>query len=181
MILGLLALMTMTLASVELQTMLTALEEVSSPIGVDALQGIFSILRIRAHIGVFRQPYLDKIIKGEKTIESRFTKSKVPPFRKVHPNDLILMKESPGSIIGLARVSETKYFGPLLPGQARDVMDKYNQGLVLDDIFRQIKQDSIYVTLIYLDKPILIKPIVLIKSDRRSWISMKYALQLKLF
>ena len=43
------------------------------------------------HLAILVQPFLDLILKGEKTIETRFTKVKCPPFQKVKEGDIILL------------------------------------------------------------------------------------------
>lgn len=52
------------------------------------------------HLAIFTQPYLDLILSGEKTIESRFGVRRSIPYNKVKERDKIIMKESSGMLKG---------------------------------------------------------------------------------
>lgn len=129
---------------------------------------------INGHLAILTQPYLNRIMTREKTIESRFSKVRVPPFKAIHSGDVLFLKESSGPIRAIALVSKAEFFGPLLPGEADSIMQRYSSGLALEDTFRQVKQESKYVTLVHLGDVLFIKPIAIAKTDRRPWIILNY-------
>lgn len=54
----------------------------------------------KTHLAIFTQPYLDLILEGKKTIESRFSMDRRAPYGKVSTGDIIIMKESGGLVKG---------------------------------------------------------------------------------
>lgn len=53
---------------------------------------------------------IDDILSGKKTIESRWSKNKVAPWGRVHPNDVIYFKQSGGSVLAKAEVEKVRQF-----------------------------------------------------------------------
>lgn len=65
------------------------------------------------HLALFTKGYIDLILNGSKTIESRFSKIKCAPYNKVSKGDLIYMKEISGPIKGIFVVEEVQTFTDL--------------------------------------------------------------------
>ncbi len=150
-------------------------------LNVEVLAQICSQINIRGHLAILTQPYLDKILAGKKTIESRFSKVRVPPFYKVNKGDILVLKEAAGSIVGIASVSNVKFFGPLKPQEVELVMQEYGDGLALEKPFTIAKQDSKYASLIYIGQVLPTKPLAIAKTDRRAWIVLNDGRQNSLF
>jgi len=146
----------------------------SEPLTIEKLVQMCMQLSINGHLPILTQPYLDKIIAKEKTIESRFSKVRIPPFRAIHCGDVLFLKETSGPILAIALVSKVEFFGPLLSGEADSIMQRYSSGLALNESFRQVKRESKYVTLVHLGDVLSIKPIAISKTDRRPWIVLNY-------
>lgn len=144
-------------------------------LSVEKLVEICRKLSINGHLAILTRPYLDKIIARKKTIESRFSKIRIPPFKMINNGDVLFLKESSGPILAIALVSKPQFFGPLRPGEAESIIQEHSSGLALDDSFKQTKQESRYVTLVHLGDVLPIKPISLTKTDRRPWIVLNYA------
>lgn len=125
---------------------------------------------IHAHLAILNKPYLEKIINGIKTIESRFSKVRQPPFRLVECGDILFLKQTAGDIIATALVKQVNFFGPFAQGGALTIMDKYQEGLALGEDFRTLKAESRYATLMHLTEVKRNKPIKVEKSDRRPWV-----------
>jgi hypothetical protein len=150
-----------------------ALEHREPPIDLSALTLTCTQQQVVGHLAIFRQPYLDKILSGEKTIESRFSRSRSVPFEKVHRGDLILLKETAGPICAVAVAELIRCFGPLGSGEAEHLMAIYQTELQLKDDFKRAKQNSLYATLITFKDVFPIKPIQVKKVDRRAWVILK--------
>ncbi|MGI0015007.1 MAG: ASCH domain-containing protein, partial [Nitrososphaera sp.] len=157
------------------------LYENEKTLNVEVLTQICSQANIRGHLAILTQPYLDKIIVGKKTIESRFSKMRVPPFYKVQKGDILLLKETAGPIAAIALVSNVKFFGPLKPRDVELVMEEYGDGLALEEAFTKAKQDSKYATLINIGQVLPVKPLAIAKSDRRAWVVLNDGTQNRLF
>ena len=126
-------------------------------------------------------PYLDNIIKGDKTIESRFSKVRCSPFRQVNKGDILIFKESSGGIIALSSIKDVEYYGNMSSEKTIEVLTKYQKELTITPEFMEEKKDSKYASLMYIDKTITISTIKLEKIDRRAWISFEKSNYGKLF
>lgn len=157
------------------------LYENQKALNVEVLTQICTQANIRGHLAILTQPYLDKIIVGQKTIESRFSKMRVPPFYKVQKGDILLLKEAAGPIAAIASVSNVRFYGPLKPHDVELVMAENSDGLALEESFTKAKQDSKYATLINIGEVLPVKPLTITKSDRRAWVVLNDGTQNKLF
>lgn len=125
------------------------------------------------HLAIFVDPYLSYIMKGLKTIESRFSVHKVAPFQQVHAGDWILLKQSGGPVIGFCEVAEPMYFR-VDPSMLQSIKEKYGDEILAPLEFWKEHEKSRYCTLLKIHdvKPI-IRPFAVIKRDQRGWIVLK--------
>jgi ASC-1-like (ASCH) protein len=140
------------------------------PITVEELASISNIYHVCCHLAILNQPYLDRILEGKKTIESRFTLNRVAPYKIVQPGDILFLKESAGNIKGIITVKDVNYFGDLLPGQAESLILLNQAALTVDDSFVRRKANSRYATLIHIGDIITVEPLAVAKRDRRAWV-----------
>lgn len=134
------------------------------------------------HLAVSTQPWLDLILDGHKTIETRISKVKMPPFQSIDIGDHVIMKESGGPIKGAFEVERVETF------QSESNLDD----LVFDEIYRKdclnifglpevayayrrfIQQkwcNSKYATFLYVTNVRQFHPTIPIKkNDRKSWV-----------
>src|SRR5688572_10035738 len=54
--------------------------------------------RVRIHLAVFIEPYLEFVLDGTKTVESRFSINRCVPFERANEGDIVLLKRSGGSV-----------------------------------------------------------------------------------
>lgn len=153
-----------------LTAMRAELEQHEYSLDLDALAYICTQQHVRGHLAILTRPYLEKIVKKQKTIESRFSKVRTPPFSKIQVGDVVFLKEVAGPIHAIAFTSQVHSFGPMNEGEAEQVMREYQEGLLLENDFKSRKQNSLYATLISLETVLPIKPLHLEKRDRRSWV-----------
>ena len=154
----------------ELSELLLVLQSSQLPLSISDLVQICSRTGLRGHLAVLAEPYLSRVICGQKTIESRFSKVRIPPFGKVQAHDVLLLKEVSGPIRALASVSWVETFGPLPPGGAGRIMEFHRLPLTLDAAFLAQKRDHAYGTLIHLGSVVRVRPLPLAKTDRRAWV-----------
>src|SRR3954453_18143184 len=62
------------------------------------------------HLAVFVEPFLSFLLEGRKTIESRFSVNRCPPYRSVQTGDLVFIKQSGGAIVAVAEVSNVWFY-----------------------------------------------------------------------
>lgn len=65
------------------------------------------------HLAIFTGPFLDLVLEGKKTIESRFSKVRCAPYGVATEGDIVLMKKAGGLVIGKFTVSRAETFNNL--------------------------------------------------------------------
>ena len=124
------------------------------------------------HLAILVQPFLDLILQNKKTIESRFTKVKCPPFEKVKEGDVILLKQSGGLVVGEMVAGKVEYFSDVTP-EKMEGLKKYSSQICADydPNFWEKRKDARYVTLIHIARVKAYEnPYPYPKKDRRAWI-----------
>lgn len=120
-------------------------------------------------MAIFKGDGAEKILSGEKTIESRFSKRKTPPFGAISSGDLVYIKPSGQDIIGQFRVKKVIFYDGLDLGEIRE---KYGKELALDESYWKGKEKCRYGTLIFIGDctTFITSPIKLRKKDLRGWV-----------
>ncbi len=125
------------------------------------------------HLAIFTGPFLDLVLEGKKTIESRFSKVRCAPYGVVKEGDIVLMKKPGGLVIGEFTVSRVETFNNLNETSLREMAEKYGKDLCADadKDFWERRRDSRYATFLYVSKPIKYdKPFPFPKRDKRGWV-----------
>ena len=122
------------------------------------------------HLAVFVQPFLDFLLDGRKTVESRFSINRCPPYECVESGDLVLVKQSGGPIVAVAEVSNVWFYE--LDSEARDfIRSRFSRQLCVDGPeFWERKAASCYATLMKFSRVEPVEPIPCSKRDRRGWV-----------
>lgn len=124
------------------------------------------------HLAILNQPYINFILEGKKTIESRFSVNKTIPFQRVKKEDIILLKLSSGNVLGLCEVKDACFY-ELNSEIWKYIKEKLAQSLCInDDVFWiEKEQKSRYASLIQVQNPTIFdQEIIYRKKDRRGWI-----------
>lgn len=103
------------------------------------------------HVAILVKPYLDLILSGEKTVESRLTKTARTPFERIAAGERIYFKQSSGRFRATALASAVHLFSDLSPRQVGAIRREWNGRIRGDAQFWQWKRDSRYATLIELE------------------------------
>ena len=126
---------------------------------------------IGLHLGVFVEPFLEAILDGRKTIESRFGVHRCPPFDRVRAGDIILLKRSGGPIVGIALAGGATYY-ELDSETLEEIRDRFAAKIFAeDDEFWAARADKRFATLIEIDDVTKIDRLSIDKRDRRGWIT----------
>ena len=124
----------------------------------------------RLHLAVFVEPYLQYILDGTKTVESRFSVNFVSPHGRVNQGDVILLKRSSGPVVGVCTASKswTYKLGAI---SLSEIEKMYVRQLRIDDPqFWKSRAKARYATLILLSNVKAIHPLPVKKTDRRGWV-----------
>jgi ASC-1-like (ASCH) protein len=122
------------------------------------------------HLIILKKPYLDTILSGKKTVESRFMKAKCSPFGKVEAGDKLFLKISSGPVCATAVVARVKNFENLTPEKITAIKKQYNHLICGGDDYWQSKIDSICGFLLLLKNVREISPLYIDKKDWRAWV-----------
>jgi hypothetical protein len=128
--------------------------------------------RIGIHLAIFAEPFLSKVLSGEKTIESRFSRNRCAPYGEIVDGDIILLKEVAGPICGLA-LARRSWFYDLTIEPIDRVRLRFEAGIGATDDFWASRVGALYATLIELDMPTPITPVACDKRDRRGWVALR--------
>jgi hypothetical protein len=135
--------------------------------------GSLNDLRIGIHLAIFVEPYLEFVLEGRKTVESRFSVHRVAPYRQVKENDVIFLKRAGGPIVGICEVTNT-WFYKLGPDTFEEIAERFGRAICpIDDQFWTDRRHTEYATLIKLGRVHRIEPLIFPKKDRRGWVVLK--------
>lgn len=129
------------------------------------------------HLAIFTQPLLDLILLGKKTIDSRFSKIRCAPYRKVDAGDLVYLKESGGCVKGQFTVSKVETYMDLTPDLLQDIRRNYHRQIFPNTEWQDFWEKwsvSKYATIIHIDNVITYQnPFPIQKKDARAWVLLK--------
>ena len=112
------------------------------------------------HVAILKPGYLHAILEGRKTIESRLTKTKQPPFGLVEAGERIFLKVSSGPFMATAIAGEVQSIEILQATDLKRLHKRYNKAICGDDAYWALKKNSRFATLIELNEvePIEVGP-----------------------
>jgi len=138
-------------------------------------------LPFSVHLAVCVEPYLTYMLQGEKTVESRFSAVRCPPYQRVKEGDVILLKRAGGPVLGICRVRQTWFFA-LDPDSWKCIRRDFTQSLCArDPTFWRCRENASYATLMRIDNILSIAPVRWAKRDRRGWVVVKSVAKTSMF
>lgn len=127
----------------------------------------------RIHLAVFVEPYLEYVLAGQKTVESRFSVTRCAPYRRVQEGDLLLLKRSGGPITGLCTVDRV-WFYELDAHTLAGIRQQFSAALCAQDPrFWTSRTKACYATLMRVRDVARIPPLLVEKRDRRGWVVLR--------
>ena len=125
------------------------------------------------HLAVFVEPFLEYVLSGRKTVESRFSSVRFPPFKRVARGDLVLLKASGGPVVGVCEVGAA-WFYELEQESWSTIRREFARALCAEDPeFWQSREHAEYATLMYISRVKRLEPIKWPKRDRRGWVVLR--------
>jgi hypothetical protein len=128
------------------------------------------VIMVNYHLVILKKPYLNAILNGRKTIESRLTKTKCSPFGRVKIGDKLFLKESGGPVCATAAVAAVKYYENLTPPKIAEIKQQYNRQIGGSEEYWQNKADCPFGFLAWLTDVQPIEPVRIYKKDWRAWV-----------
>ena len=125
------------------------------------------------HLAILVEPYLQYILEGKKTVESRFGVHRFPPFGYVREGDVLVLKKSGGPITGICLVSQV-WFYQLDPLSWRKIRQEFSISLCAQDPdFWSQRRAASFATLMLIKDVHPVTPFDISKKDRRGWVMLK--------
>jgi len=127
---------------------------------------------VKNHLAIFKGKAGELILSGKKTIESRFSRVKLPPFGIVSSGDLVYIKPSGKDIIGQFRVKKVIFFDNLDADDLSDLKKRYGKSLAVSEEYWEKNRNSRYATLIFIgdSSRFITSPVRFSKKDLRGWV-----------
>lgn len=133
------------------------------------------------HVAIMRKSWglTQKILSGQKKIESRWYKVKFSPWDKIKSGEFVYFKDSGEPVTIKTEVEKVIQFSDLTPEKVKEILYQYGQadGLGIDKIpeFFAMFKNKKYCMLIFLKNPQKIEPFEIDKSGfgaMSAWISV---------
>lgn len=122
------------------------------------------------HLGVFVEPFLGYIFDGSKTVESRFSVHRCPPWGRVHAGDLVLLKASGGPVVGICQLGQVWSYR-LEPATWAHIRAEFTNSLrAQDPAFWASRGRASYATLMRVNHVARFAALACNKRDRRGWV-----------
>ena len=123
------------------------------------------------HLAVLLEPYLRFILEGSKTVESRFSKNRIAPFKLVDRGDVVLLKRSAAKAISGVCLVSNVWFYQLDLNTWSQIRDEFTSALRAEDpSFWQQRKSAQFATLMKISQVQALPPIEVPKRDRRGWV-----------
>ena len=120
---------------------------------------------------------IEAILNGTKTIESRLSLKKIPPFGIVSKGDLVYMKPPGAKLVGQFRVKKVFSYEGVTAEEIKQLFSQYQSKIGWGNEaelqkFVKEKVDCPFATLIFIadSERFLTPPIKIKKSDLRGWV-----------
>lgn len=125
---------------------------------------------VQLHLAIFVEPFLSWVIDGTKTVESRFSSVRCAPWDAVKENDVVLMKQSSGPVVGTFIVGFVSSYR-ITGGDLDDIRCLFGDSIrAEDDEFWANRSGAKYATLMGIAAHHRIQPTPIPKRDRRGWV-----------
>jgi hypothetical protein len=127
----------------------------------------------RTHVAVLLPRYVDLLLAGRKTVESRLSLTRREPLCAVAPGERIYFKERGGPIRAVATVEAAEFFGPLTPRLVRMLRGRLNAGVMGDAAYWAAKAEARYASFFHLSdvEPALQGPPIPVLHGR-AWVTL---------
>lgn len=102
------------------------------------------------HVAIMHRGYLKLILQGRKTMESRLTRWRLPPWGKASAGDVIYFKQTSGPFRCKAVIHRVHFYDNLTPEKIDAIRKQYNHTIAGADDYWQAKRNCRYATLLEL-------------------------------
>ena len=133
------------------------------------------------HVAIMKKSWglTDKILNGQKKIESRWYSIKYKPWDSIKEGETVYFKDSGEPVKTKAEIGKVMQFTDLTPSKVKEILDKYGKDDGIEEekipeFFERFK-DKKYCMLIFLKNPTKIQPFEINKTGfgaMSAWITV---------
>lgn len=143
----------------------------------------------RVHVAIMKKEWglVEKILTGEKKIESRWYSNRSRPWDTIAAGDMVYFKNTGEPVSLVAKVASVKQFAHLSPTLVDQLLDRYGQddGITKDQlpIFKARFRTKNYCLLIFLQSVHKVKPFHIDKRGfgaMAAWLTVECIDEIKL-
>ena len=125
------------------------------------------------HIVILKKKYYDKVLSGEKSIESRWSYNKSLPYQKVNVGDELLIKQTGKDVTLIANVSKVEFY-ELTPEIVEQLRVRYGKQIGTDKIEDWAgTMNKKFCSLVWFDNIKQVKPLKVKRSNGAGWLIVK--------
>jgi len=142
------------------------------------------------HVAIMKKSWglLEKILSGEKIIESRWYLSKRAPWNHIFPNEEVYFKNSGEPVTVKSKVKQILQFSDLTPQKVKVILQKFGteDGISSEELpkYYELFKDKKYCMLIYLKEIKKVKPFPINKKGfglQSAWLISEDIKKLKIY
>lgn len=104
------------------------------------------------HVAILKKPYVKLILSGQKTIESRLTRTAQPPFRAIQTGERLFIKASSGPFMATALAGLIEQHQGLEPRDIQRLNRRHNRAVCGDPAYWELKSQSRFAVFIHLEQ-----------------------------
>lgn len=121
------------------------------------------------HVAILKRPYLELVLSGRKTVESRLTRTAQPPYGCVETGERIFLKASSGRFMATAIAGKIDQYDKLEPYDILRLRVLHDMAVCGDDAYWELKRDSRFAVFVELTDvaPIEVGPVY--PKSMRAW------------
>jgi len=128
------------------------------------------------HLAILKdEQWLEWILTGKKTVESRWSKFKRPPYGNITKDDVVYFKVSGKLVTAKATVAKVLFFCQLDSAQIKGILAKYGEQICITSHWAAELAGKKYCTLVFLKDAQRVNPFSVDKTGYGSmtaWISI---------
>ncbi len=134
------------------------------------------------HVAIMRPSWgmTERLLSGQKVIESRWYKHRRTPMDMVQPGDMVYFKDAGGPVVVRARVEHVLQFEDLTPAKISHILSTYgsDDGIPTEELtlYHERFKDKRFCMLIFLEHPESVQPFNISKEGfgaMAAWLSAK--------
>jgi hypothetical protein len=129
--------------------------------------------RTVVHLAILIEPYLQLILSGKKTVESRFSLNRIAPFGVAKAGDVLVLKRAGGPVLGICEVTKSHFYhlDPVVFSEIRRRFERRVCPMEAD--FWERRRVKRFASLLELGMVTSVTPVRLEKRDRRPWVILE--------